>query len=167
MHPWVFYFRSGKKRLSDIEFLAINEFDNKLIHDLSAEFTTTGVKFTRTPASGKTFYLAKAKLILKDGVTLRTSLGSNHVQCRAEIKYNGTVIDTIMFDSQASLIAGGRDQETTTLGGDHQAVTNAIGKSMDGNAIKLVEINVAAIAGGTFRVLMMGWEEDTGTSPAV
>jgi len=149
----------------DLPFLMNKEFDGKLIHNLSAEFTTTGVKFTRTVASGKTFYLYKAMLLPKDNVQIRLSTGQNQAQARAEVKYDGAVIDVMMFDAVSDVSTGGSAEASVETGASEQQSTHAMGKSMDGDGVKVVEINIPAIAGGTFRVLMMGIEEDTTTDP--
>ena len=48
--------------MSDYEFLAIKEFDGKLIHLVSSEFTGNAAQISYTVPSGKTFYHLKSKL---------------------------------------------------------------------------------------------------------
>ena len=60
--PWISFLKEGgKKRLSDIEYLAIKEFDGKLRNAKGANRTTTGDLATLTANSGKDMYLAVAK----------------------------------------------------------------------------------------------------------
>lgn len=155
----------GKSSLvgGDISFMAGKEFDGKLFHEVSAEFSTTGVKISRIVPSGDTFYLAKAKLYPKD-VAIRTSVGTATNECKCEVKFNGTVIDVMNHDLQSTLLVGGDDIETTQFGGGNMTETATIGLSMVGDGVDVVEINVTAVT-GTYRVLLLGWEELTATDP--
>jgi len=152
------------EKLSDIEFMAIKKFDGKYFREISTEFNTTGVKISHVVPDGKTFYLAKAVLYPKDGGQVQGGLGTTVIDCKCEIKYDGTTIDVMNFDSTATSVSGLAPSANST-GYDTRAT--AIGESQDGTvAGETVEINITAVT-GNFRVLLLGWEEDTGTSPRI
>ncbi len=152
---------SGASTLSDIMFLAKKEFDNKLFTETSSEFTTTGVKITRTPASGKTYYLAKAKVVLVGGGDTTYS-GEILVHC--QVKFDGTVIDN--FSIAGFMEEGAGEGPGWGMSGV-MPETTVIGKSFDGDAAKKVEVECIAITGTNVsaHVTLVGWEENTGTSP--
>lgn len=150
----------------DVGFLALKAFGNKLFHELSATFSTTGVKISRIVPDGKTFYLYKAKVLPESGIILKESgpAGALNDECKADVNYDSTPIDRIMHDSRSVLAAGISDTESANLGGGLHTETGTVGLSMVGDGIKTVEINVTAVV-GNYKVLLEGWEEDTGTSP--
>lgn len=147
--------------MSDTLFLSVKEFANKLFTETSSEFTTTGVKITRTPASGKTYYLHKAKVVLVGGGDASYS-GEILVHC--QVKFDGTVIDNFS-------IAGFQEEGAGEGPGWGMSgvmpETTIIGKSFDGNASKKVEVECIAITGTNVsaHVTLIGWEETTGESP--
>ena len=76
--------------LSDSLFLAVKEFVSKLFTETSSEFTMTGVKITMTPASGNTYYLYKAKVILVGGGDVQYTC---EILVHCQVKFDGAVID--------------------------------------------------------------------------
>ena len=84
--PWIPFLSGGKKRLSDIEFLAIKEFDGKLKQSDGSIFATGDVA-TITASSGKDMYLARAKITISSTSTAGTS-------STVVLKVNGTVVGT-------------------------------------------------------------------------
>jgi hypothetical protein len=151
----------------DVGFLALKSFGDKLFHELSATFTTTGVKITHIVPNGKTFYLYKAKILPLDGIILRISggAGTSNDQCKADVNYDSTPIDRIVHDSQSTIGASlGNDSTNANLGGGLHTETGTVGLKLIGDGIKTVEIDVTVV-NGSYKVLLEGWEEDTGTSP--
>ena len=59
--PWIHALFGRRKRLSDIEFLAIKEFDGKLVEN-EGFLSAAGDLATLTASAGKDMYLAEAKL---------------------------------------------------------------------------------------------------------
>lgn len=149
----------------DVGFLAVKEFEGKLFHELSATFSTTGVKISRIVPLGKTFYIYKAKILPETGITIRTSTGTNTDECKCDVNFDGTPIDRITHDAQSTLAAGLSDAESVNLGGGLHTETGTVGLSLVGDGIKTVELDVTAVT-GNYKVLLEGWEEDTGSSPA-
>lgn len=71
MHPWLVFLKESGKRLSDIEYLAIQEFNGNLVTNTGQQADGgTGNTATLTASSGKDLYLAKAQ------VTIRLDLAS-------------------------------------------------------------------------------------------
>lgn len=171
--PWIFYqeiIARGRK-LSESEFLTIKQFDGKLIKEISAEFTGNGVQITRTPASGKTFYFLKARLYpvvnsIVTGSAGNTPVTSNR-RADVEIKLDGTVIDVLTHDMETTFgsaeSAAARAEGNAGQAGQYESL---IVDSMDGNAIKKIELTSTNVV-GTYRVSLIGIEENTGTSPQI
>ena len=131
----------GVSILSDILFLAKKEFDSKLFTETSSEFSTTGVKITRTPANLKTYYLHKAKVVLiGDGDV--TYSGEILVHC--QVKFDGTVVDNFSIAGFMEETAGeGSGWEMSGV----MPETTVIGKSFDGNGVKKAEVECISITG--------------------
>ena len=92
---------SKDDELGDIQFLSIKEFDNKLFHELSSSFTTTGVKITRTIPNAKTFYFANASLISDIASNIELDIGNFSVKsrfCFISIKFDNTIVDKIYYN---------------------------------------------------------------------
>ena len=166
MHPWVFYFRSGKKRVSESEYLAKKEFDGKLSKSLSAEFSGNAAQITITPASGKTFYHARSKLYpVVNTISLpAVSGGTNVVNRRADVELtnDSTVIDVLTYDFEGwqfgAVIAA-------SSGPASQQETNIM-DSLDGDGAKTMTLT-STNTSGTYRVSMIGFTEDTGDDPTI
>lgn len=151
----------------DVGFLALKDFGNKLFHELSATFSTTGVKISHIVPDGKTFYLYKAKVLPETGIIVRTGggVGTDNDECKADVNYDSIPIDRIMHDSFSRLQGTiGSDQSGANLGGGLHTETGTVGLKLVGDGVKTVEIDVTAVS-GNYKVLLEGWEEDTGTSP--
>ncbi len=153
----------GIKEMGDIEFLSIKEFTSKLLTETSSAFTTTGVKITRTPATGKTYYLSKAKIILVGGGA-GTYTGEILVHC--QIKMAGVVIDN--FSVSGFQEEGAGEGPGWGMSGV-MAETTVIGKSLIGNSSSAVVVECIAITGDNVsaHVTLTGWEENTGETPQI
>jgi len=144
--PWIHALFGRKKRLSDIEYLAIKEFDGKMVKNGSIR-TTTGDIATLTASSGKDMYLAKA-VIVADGV------GTSLDTIRVDLKINGTTEE--IFSGE--MISGqGVVPFHFGLTGVKVAATEII-------KLELITIdsNAIAVAG-----MIECFEETTGESPQV
>ncbi len=168
MFPWLVHLVGKGRRLSDIEYLAIKEFDSKLFTEISSEFTTNAVQITRTIANGKDFYLAKASLypVVNTVVAaINGGAGTTAVNRRAdvEIKYDGTVIDVLTHDQET-----GQDDANHqgAAGASGKYETTMAGKKLVGDGVKKLELT-STNTSGTFRCSVVGFEETSGASPAV
>lgn len=161
--PWVHALWKRKKRVSDIEYLSVKEFDSKLFTETSSEFTTTGVKITRTVANGKNFYLAKAKVVLVGG---GGSAYTGEILIHCQVKFDGTVVDN--FSIAGFQEEGAGEGPGWGMSGV-MAETTVIGKSLVGNGTKKVEVEVIAITGTNVsgHVTLIGFEETAADSPAL
>jgi hypothetical protein len=152
--------KGGRTRLSDFEFLSIKEFGGKLIHELSAEFTTDADQVTYTVPSGKTFYHLKSKLYpVTDVVIAGNSLRRSDV----ELTFDGTVKDALTFNhvsSHTDFNDGGGGSGNTG-----QFETNIV-ESMAGDGVKQIKLTSTDTT-GTYRVSLMGIIETTGSSPKI
>ena len=159
--PWIAFLKESKKRLSDLEFLAIKEYDGKLIHLISSEFTGNGDQITYTPASGKTFYHLRSRLYpVTDTINVSANTTNNR-RCDVEITLDGTVIDVLTHDYEQYSVG-----DTGQGAGVTWEHNSNIVESMDGNASKQVKLT-STNTSGTYRVSMLGIIEDTGSSPQV
>jgi len=154
--------------VSDIEYLSEKEFNNKLFTEISAEFTTTGIKITRTIPNLKTFYIVGAKLYPVVATIEFSGSASTVLNKRAdvEIKLDGTVIDVLTYDFESRTNAAGGGNVTGAAGANATQFDNLIkGKSLDGDgSTKKLELD-ATVVSGTYRVAVIGFEETTGESP--
>jgi len=151
------------RKLADVEFLAIKEFDGKLFTETSSEFTTIGTKITRIVPNLKTFFLHKSKLIIAGGGD-QAYTGEIIIKC--QVKFDGVIIDNFSFGGFQEQVGG----EGTGWGmSGVMPETTVMGKSMVGDGIKTVTIEVVEITGVNVSgfLTLSGWEEDTGTSPQI
>jgi len=147
LHPWLVFLKESGKRLSDIEFLAIKEFDSKLV-DNEAVQAATGTGATLTASSGKDLYLAGAQItIFRDT--------SSSWTVTAELQANGVVLETIQ--SQGFVSADTLTSNTISF--------KAIGNKVAATQVLKIEITVSTNA--TTESFIQGFEETTGESPAV
>jgi len=86
--PWIHALWKRGKRLSDIEYLAIKEFDGKLVDNHSADQTAIGDGATLTASSGKDMYLSRAWA----NVTYDAGVGNAAVT--VVLKVNGTIVES-------------------------------------------------------------------------
>jgi len=153
--------KGGRTRLSDFEFLSIKEYGGKLIHELSAEFSTSADQVTYTVPSGKTFYHLKSKLYPVSGVIGGGTSSTKEVD--VELTFDGTVKDVLTFYSKNHQQSGG------TGGGSAasaiQSETNIV-ESMAGDGVKQIKLTSTNTT-GNYRVSLMGIIETTGTSPKI
>ena len=155
MFPWSLFLKERRKRLSDIEYLAIKEFDGKLTTG-EGTLTVTGDLVTITAAVGKDMYLAKAKV----SVRLETISGvTSNKQVIIELKANGVIKGTWAAVLHTDIDDVGGDSNATyefAIAGIKVAATEII-------KLEVVTLGTLIEANGELVV----FEEDTGATPAV
>ena len=163
IHPFSSLTQVVEETLSDLEYLAIKEFDGKLIKSLSSEFTGNATQITITPASSKTFYHLRSKLYpVIDVIALPGGgVGNSVINRRADVELinDGIVIDVLTLQMQARQADADMGSSSVTS----QLETNIL-DSLAGNGVKTMTL-VSTNNSGTFRVSMIGILEDPGTSP--
>ncbi len=155
MFPWLVHLVGKGKRLSDIEYLAIKEFDGKLVTNTGEQADGgTGNTATLTASSGKDLYLAKAS------VTVRLDALSSLIVGEITLVANSVVIDRWEFsalnEGSTSASAAFDLQHDFTVAGIKVAATQTI-------VIDVVASNADFDITGT----LVGIEETTGASPAI
>ena len=152
----------GRRRLSDFEFLSIKEFGGKLIHELSAVFSTDADQVTYTVPNGKTFYHLKSKLYPSGSNISAGTTASRGVN--VQLTLNGTVKDVLTF-TQASAHATGGNGGAGSAAATGEFETNLV-ESMVGDGVKQIKLTSTGTS-GSYRVSLMGIIETTGTSPKI
>ena len=154
--PWV-QFLGKKKRLSDIEYLAIKEFDGKRVDvDSGATITnssteTTVVTQTAGSAPNKDMYLGGAKMSWQASAA---SGGANNITLRLFL--NAVELEKKVYDNEAA----GSDGEYVFL---TKGVKVAFGEIIKLTAQNSNASNTTTIHNGK----LILFQEDTGASPAV
>jgi len=152
--PWIFYQEviGRAKKLSDIEFLSIKEFDGKLKKN-EGSLTGTGTLATLTASSGKDLYIARAKVIYRPLVGI-----AGTENAKIELQLNGVVIETAIFNSQSATTGNGMGYapyEFKNIG--HKVL-----------ATQVIKLEVTGFGGD---VILEGFvecfEETTGESPQI
>ncbi len=156
--------KGGRTRLSDFEFLSIKEFGGKLIHELSAEFTTDADQVTYTVPSGKTFYHLKSKLYPVTDVFKTSAPNGGTRRTDVELTFDGTVKDVLTYYQRTAHSTGGNGGagSATSIG---EFETNLV-ESMAGDGVKEIKLTSTGTA-GSYRVSLMGIIETTGSSPKI
>ncbi len=143
MFPWIVFLKERKKRLSDIEYLAIKEFGGKLVQNDNSR-TTTGDLATLTAASGKDMYLVAAKINMQES-------GAGEGILTVQLKINAVVIEEWQ----------GEIPSTDTK--DYEFIS----KGFKVAATQTIKLEVTAITGANVEGQLICFEETTGDSPAV
>jgi len=145
--PWLHALWKRGKRLSDIEYLAIKDFDGKLRQNDNIR-TTAGDGATLTANSGKDMYLASAKV--------NVDITSTGGDCIVTLNINGTVVDTWEF--QASASAGGVGLISTSY---------VFPFGFKVAATQVIKLEVTAVTTTRINTEIQCFEETTGDSPAI
>ena len=152
--PWISFLQERKKRLSDIEYLAIKEFGGKLVTNTGQQADGgTGNTATLTASGGKDLYLAKAQ------VTVRLDALSNIIVGEVTlVAPTGTILDRREFSFGSTSTGQGVLVQTHDFAvkGVKVAATQTI-------VIDVVSSDVDFDITGT----LVGFEEDTGGDPTV
>ena len=152
--PWIHSLWKSGRRLSDIEYLSIKEFDGKTRYADSAGQTAAGDGATLTAATGKDMYLAKATVNVEYDGTGTT------VNVKAVLDFNGTVEETWDYSIAAiSSVHAFVKQE------EHFEFKTNIGRKAVADDIIKIEIITATNA--IINTSLLVFEEATGASPAI
>lgn len=160
--PWITFVKKAaeKKRLSDIEFLAIKEFGGKIVTNDGSATGATGNAAILTASSGKDMYLAKAMIMVTANSLTLSKQGIVTVVLNVDTAPKETVKIAIKFGD--TTVAAGR-------GGGAQAIShqfNVQGLKVAATKIIKIEVTVAATDIDVFGSLVC-FEEPTGGDPAV
>ena len=150
MFPWLVHLVGKGRRLSDIEYLAIKEFDGKLVKN-EGFLSATGTLATLTASAGKDMYIARAKVIFY----LNALSAASSVADKVELQINGTAVETA---SHSILTASGLavfEYEFKNIG--HKVAATQV--------IKLEVITLDADI--DVEGFVECFEEATGASPAI
>lgn len=157
-------------KLSDWEFASIKQFQGKLVKEISAEFTGDAVQLSHVVTAGKTFYLLRARLYPVIGAASgsSTNVSSTLKRTDVEIQFDGgAIVDVLVWQALAT---HGTTQTAAVPEGSGNAngagqFENNIIDSFDGDGIKALTFTSTNTT-GTYRVSLLGFEEDTGTNPS-
>ena len=155
--PWIHALWKRGRKLSDIEYLSIKEFDGKLVTNTGQQADgATGNTATLTASSGKDLYLAKAS------VTLRADAAQAGVPLfEVTLVANGVIVDRCEATYQANSSNGPPFTPVNlkydfTVQGIKVAATQTI-------VIDVVTSDASVDISGT----LVGFEEITGDNPAI
>lgn len=153
--PWIPFLQKSGKRLSDIEFLAIKEFDGKLVTNTGQQADGgTGNAATLTASGGKDLYLAEAQ------VTVRLDIASALILGEITLVANAVIKDRWEFSFE--------DQGGGSSTGQITQTHDFIVKGIKVAATQTIILDVVA-SNADFDITgtLVGFEEDAGASPAV
>ncbi len=150
--PWLHSLWQRGRRLSDIEYMSIKEFDSKRVSN-QVRLTTAGTGATLTAGAGKDLYLAGAS------VTLHIEgLANANDESVLELTANSVVIETITLSSEGN--------SSTNAATGYQV--NFMAKGIKVAATQVLKIEGATIdANHAVETFIYGFEESTGASPAI
>jgi len=148
--------------VGDKEYLSKKQFDGKLFKEISAEFVANAVQITHIVPAGKTFYLVSAKLYpVTNVVTATGALADVDRSVDVELKFDGILVDVLTYTWHFEGDGGNR-----AAAGNAGQFDSGIIDSFDGDGVKVIELTSTSTS-GTYRVSLMGFEEDTGTDPTL
>ncbi len=132
--------------MSDIQYLAIKEFEGKVRTDENTINNVTGVTATLTANVGKDMYLAKAS------ITLSSNSANSDNDVTGALRVNGVDIEPFKL----------------TIVPENQSKTfkfSTVGLMVP--AGQVIDINIALIEFVQINAFLECWEEDTGESPQI
>lgn len=139
--------------MGDIQYLAIKEFDGKLVKN-NGTLTIAGTLATLTAAGGKDMYLGRAKVNYKGS----TVLGSEGAII--DLTINGTVVETAEF---ISITAG--PASASGMVSDSYEFKN-IGHKV--TTTQIIKLEVRSVTGTvSLEGFVECFQEDTGTTPEI
>lgn len=151
-NSFITYF-TKKKKLSDLEFISIKEFEGK-VRTAYGTLSATGDLVSLTANTGKDMYLASAKI----NVFFIGANSGNQV-ANVELKLNGVTMES-------SHQRGGRSNSGVDGTGHRDYLFNLKGiKVLAGQIIKLEVITLGTITDVNGQLTC--FEEDTGSTPAI
>lgn len=140
---------------NDLQFLRDHELNSRLINvTSSADITGTGVTVSYIPPTNRIFYLLKAKIVRTGGANFSAS---DTWTMLSSVRFDTTVIDQMGFSGAQ---AGVGETDGHSFSGN-MIESTVIGKSMTGDGVKVVDINIDAWTGNNQvgRATLMGWIE--------
>lgn len=155
MHPWIPFLFGRRKRLSDIEFLSIKEFDGKLRQSDGIR-TTTGDIATLTATSGKDMYVGKA-------IINAANLGSG-----ANVDQTITValkLNAVTVETHSVEFVRGTARSDALLAQTIEFIS--IGQKVAATQIIKLELITADTTNVTVTGTLVCFEETTGDSPQI
>ena len=146
--PWIAFLPAlltgAKRKLSDIEYLSIKEFDGKLVENEGVLTGTTGTLATLTASTNKDMYLAVAKISMKGG--------PNNGSLKVELQVNGDVKETFLGEIFA---ASAEQYEFVSKG--FKVITTQVIK------LEAITVDAQVIVEGTLSC----FEETAGATPQI
>jgi len=150
MHPWLVTLWKSGRRLSDIEYLAIKDFDGKLVENTDTNRSTTGDGATLTASSGKDMYLAYAKVVCKNAGNIDNS-------ATVVLKVNTVIKDTFDWFSHVATNASGETMDEHIF---------PVGFKVAATEVIKLEVTVISATSVDITTTIQCIEETTGASPA-
>ena len=147
--------KGGRRKLSDIEYLAIKEFGGKLKTDYGVTSGTTAQDIaTLTASTGKDMYLASAKISIRCG-------SSNNSNASAELIVNGVTVAEYRGGFMSN--ATGANAGATSADNFEFAI-----KGVKVAASQIIKIRATTIGTAiTIAGELVCFEESTGISPKI
>ena len=170
--PWIQFLSGEKKRLADIEYMAIQAFNGNVVQ-VSGEIDAVNDTIERIVPNGKTAYMAEAKIVITGHDAPTDGGGADATQrdmVEADLLIDGVKKDTtnIGTASQSSFISTSSVEHMSKAGfgniGDGRF--NVLGLKLQGDGAKKIEIK-NIVDNGTAHATMTMIEVDTANSPAV
>ena len=143
----------GKKRLSDIEYLAIKEFGSKLRQNDGEQDGSSGDLATLTANTGKDMYIANAHA----NASMNTGASNPSGTITVVLKINAVIVDTVKFVFRL---------DSGSIVPTFQRWDFPFGFKVSAGQVIKIEVTT-----GDAQVYCAGsltcFEEDTGVSPAI
>jgi len=152
--PWIHALWERGRKLSDIEYLSIKEFDGKLVKN-EGFLSATGTLATLTASGGKDMYIARAKIV---GYQIGGETGFG-VKVKVELQINGTAVETGII-AQIGNTATGVGMQTM----DYEFKN--IGHKVAATQVIKLEVTTLS-ANHDVEGFIECFEETTGASPAI
>jgi len=151
--PWIHALWRRGRKLSDIEYLSIKEFEGK-IRTATGQLAATGTLATLTATAGKDMYLAGAKISCK----WNQAAGGALQRIAVDLTINGTIVETGLMD--------------TVFGSGifHSENYEFVCKGLKVAATQIIKLELSEMGGGSDGEVagnLIVFEETTGDSPAI
>ena len=144
--------KGGRRRLSDIEFLSIKEFGNKLRYVKGTERSSTGTLATITANTGKDMYLARAQITFAVNTILSGSTNN-----QVDLYVNGTIIESAEHSHRGTSNEGA----TYALVYEFKNIGHKV------TAGQIIKLEVASASSVTVNGFIECFEETAGSSPKI
>ncbi len=152
-------------KLSDLEFVRTKALSGNWI-TVQGAINTLASEIAYIPASGKTFFLHSAKIIINthSNANVRTTVGTSNTNntVKAALKVDSVIKDTTMIGSATGsfYLTGSSGGGGSGYGLHGDGRFNCIGLNLVGNGVKKVTIE-NILDNGSVDAFMAGWIEDT------